>query len=89
MKRPELTYEEFCALPLTYTQGIRFNDGAVRQYGNIDHGFYKEVNTPFDEKTYAWGKPQVVFYLPDDKRTFDTPDELYVAYMEKACGVAA
>ena len=89
MKRPELTYEEFCELPLTYTQGIRLNDSAVRQYGNVELGYYKEVNTPYNERTGEWGTPKTVFYLVEDKRTFDTPDQLYVAYMEKACGVTA
>jgi hypothetical protein len=89
MNRPELTYEEFCAMPLQYTQGIRMNDSAVRQYGNVGLGFYKEVVTPYDERTGEWGTPTTVFYLPDDERTFDTPDQLYVAYMEKACGMEA
>ena len=88
MNRPELTYEEFCAMPLQYTQGIRMNNCAVRQYGNVELGYYKEVNTPYNELTHEWGAPKVVFFMPDDPRNFDTPDQLYVAYMEKACGVA-
>lgn len=83
----ELTYEEFCKLPLTYTQGIRFDTCAIRQYNNMEYKFGKEVNTPFTERNWTWGKPQVVYFLHNDKRNFDTPDQLYVAYMEKVCGV--
>lgn len=89
MNRPELTYEEFCAMPMQYVKGIRMRDSAIRQYGNIGLGFYKEINTPYDERTGEWGAPKVALYLSDDKRTFDTADQLYVAYMEKACGMEA
>jgi hypothetical protein len=89
MNRPELTYEEFCELPLTYTSGISFDKFAIRQYQNFRHGIAKEVNTPYNPKTHQWGKPKVVYFMPDDKRNFDTPDQLYVAYMGVACGVTA
>lgn len=89
MNRPELTYEEFCALPLTYTLGVSAGKYAIRQYMNNAHGFGKQTNTPFNALRHEWGKPETVFYLTDDERNFDTPDQLYVAYMEKACGVTA
>ena len=85
----ELTFEEFCKLPLTYTTGIRASTYAVRQYHNFEHGIAKEVNTPFTERTWKWGKPKVVYFMPSDKRNFDTVDQLYVAYMEKVCGVTS
>ena len=88
MNRPELTYEEFTALPLTYTFGMSGGKFAIRQYQNIEHGIAKEVNTPFNERKWEWGKPTVAYFMPDDERNFDTVDQLYVAYMEKACGVA-
>ena len=85
----ELTFEEFCALPLPYTAGLRVKTYAVRQYKNKEHGIGKEINTPFSEKRWSWGKPKVVYFMIDDERNFDTVDQLYVAYMEKACGVTA
>ena len=85
----ELTYEEFCALPLQYMYGVTADKYAIRQYNNMDHGFGKEVNTPFNSRTWTWGKPKVVYYLFNDERNFTTPDQLYVAYMEKVCGVTA
>ena len=89
MKRPELTFAEFSELPLTYTFGMSASTYAVRQYQNLGHGIAKEVNTPFNEKKWEWGKPKVVYFMPDDERNFDTVDQLYVAYMGKVCGVAA
>jgi hypothetical protein len=89
MNRPELTYEEFCALPLTYTFGMSGDKFAIRQYMNTEHGICKETYTPLNALRHEWGKPTIVFYMPDDERTFDTPDQLYVAYMGKACGIEA
>ena len=87
MNRPELTFEEFCALPLPYTFGLRASGYAVRQYKNAEHGIAKVVNTPFNEKRWSFGIPKVVYFMLDDERNFDTVDQLYVAYMEKACGI--
>ena len=85
----ELTFAEFSELPLTYTFGLSASTYAVRQYQNLEYGIAKEVNTPFNEKKWKWGKPKVVYFMPNDKRNFDTVDQLYVAYMEKVCGVTA
>lgn len=89
MNRPELTFAEFSELPLAYTFGMSGSTYAVRQYQNREHGIAKEVNTPFNEKKWEWGKPKVVYFMPDDRRNFDTVDQLYVAYMGKVCGVEA
>lgn len=85
----ELTFDEFSELPLVYTFGLTASTYAVRQYKNLEHGIAKEVNTPFNEKKWKWGKPKVVYFMPDDERNFDTFDQLYVAYMEKVCRVTA
>lgn len=85
--RPELTFEEFCDLPLTYTFGVRFNDGATRQHMNTDYGFGMQTDTPYSEKTGRWGRGKVKYYLTEERKVYDTPDQLYVAYMAKVCGV--
>lgn len=87
MNRIEFTFDEFCNLPLTYTQGIRTSTYAVRHYQNQTYGIVKEVLTPHSEKNNKWGEPIVVWFMPDDKRNFTTYDQLYVAYMEKVCKV--
>ena len=86
----ELTYEEFCALPLTYTQGMTFDWGAMRLHRHEETGIQKETVTKRKRKgdIYSgWKDPVVAFFLDGDARQFDTPDQLYVAYMEKVCGV--
>jgi hypothetical protein len=84
---PELTYEEFCSLLLYYTFGLRADKYAIRQYRNEEHGFGKTVKTPFSAVRHEWGLPDICYYLLEDGRVFDTPDQLYVAYMEKVCGI--
>lgn len=86
----ELTYEEFCQKPLTYYQGMRFDWGAMRLHRNDELGIQKETVTKQKIKgnIYSgWKDPDVVFFLDGDKREFKTPDQLYVAYMEKVCGI--
>lgn len=90
MNRPELTYEEFCTKPLQYTQGMTFDWGAMRLHRNEELGIQKETVTKRKRKgdIYSgWREPSIAFFLDGDERQFDTPDQLYVAYMEKACGV--
>ena len=87
MNRIEFTFDEFCNLPMTYTQGIRTNTYAVRHYQNQTYGIVKEVLTPYDIKKCKWGIPLIYWFMPDDKRDFMSFDQLYIAYMEKVCGV--
>ena len=92
LKRVELTFEEFCKYPLQYTMGMRFDWGAQRMHRNEELGIQKEVITEQkvrDDIYSGWKDPTVAFYLDGDDRQFDTPDQLYVAYMEKVCGVTA
>lgn len=91
-KLPELTFDEFTKLPLLYSLGMRFDWGAHRQYRNDEHGFCVEVVTKQMVRgdIYSGWKPeQRTYFLDGDDREFKTVDQLYVAYMEKACGVAA
>ena len=85
MMRTELTFEEFCLLPLEYKGGITFDRGARRMYRNDAHGIQREVHTPC--RRGEWGDGQVSYFLDGDEREFKTAAELYVAYMEAVCGV--
>lgn len=87
MNRIEFTFDEFCNLPFTYTIGIRTSSYAVRHYQNQTYGLVKEVRTPYNKRKGDWGTPSIYWFMQDDKRNFMTFDQLYVAYMEKVCGV--
>jgi hypothetical protein len=81
----ELTFEEFCALPMEYRTGIVFDTGAQRLYRNDKFGLQREVFTKRNPRTGKWGKGKVYFFLDNDERQFDAVDQVYVAYMERAC----
>jgi len=88
----ELTFEEFCKLPLIYTLGMRFDWGAKRMYRNEQIGLQVEVVTKqmvYGDIYSGWHPEKRVYFLDNDERQFDTVDQVYVAYMEKVCGVAA
>jgi hypothetical protein len=53
---------------------------------NPSTGVNKVTITPV-KRGHLFGTPKNFYYLPDDKRTFDTADQVYVAYMEIVCGV--
>jgi hypothetical protein len=86
----ELTFEEFCEKPFQYCLGIIGDAGAKRMYRNEDLKVQKEVHTK--RKKYGdiyggWKDPVVAYFLDGDDREFSTPDAVYVAYMEKVCGI--
>ena len=86
----ELTFEEFSQQPLKYTLGTCGDWGAHRAYRNEELGIQKEVVTkrkrPGD--IYGgWEEGKVYFYLDRDPREFRSSAELYVAWMERACGI--
>ena len=83
----ELTFEEFCRLPLEYRTGITFDTGAGRLYRNDKHGLQVEVHTNRNKRTGAWGKEKRYYFVDGDPRQFEAIDQCYVAYMEKVCGV--
>ena len=90
MNRTELTFEEFCSLPTTYVLGMVYDWGARRMRRNEQIGLQIEVTTKRKRKgdIYSgWHKGKVTYFLDDDERQFDTLDQVYVAYMEKVCGV--
>ena len=86
----ELTYEEFCEQPFTYTMGMKFNWGAHRMFRNDELGIQWEIIT--HRKRYGdiysgWRKGKVFYFIDDDPREFDNIAELYVAWMARVCGV--
>lgn len=83
----ELTFEEFCQLPMTYTTGYSFESGAHRLYRNHAHGIQKEVFTKRNLNTLQWGNGKAYYFVDGDPRQFETVADCYVAYMEKVCGV--
>jgi len=86
----ELTYEEFCTTKLMYTLGVSGDWGAHRKYRNERLGIQKETMTKrvrSGDIYSGWRKPKIVYYLDRDPREFANVAELYVAYMEKVCGV--
>ena len=90
MSRTELTYEEFCALPLDYVLGMSGDKGARRMYRNDAHGIQREVHTKrkrAGDIYSGWKDAETAYFLDGDPREFSTAAELYVAYMEAVCGV--
>ena len=83
----ELTFQEFCELPMQYTMGLRLEKSARRMFRNNEVGLQKEIVTPYNPITETWGIGRTYYFLDDDKRCFDAVDQVYVAYMEKVCGV--
>ena len=86
----ELTYEEFCELPFRYTLGMSFDWGAQRMHRNDEYGLQIEHVTKrkrHGDIYSGWRKQETTYFLDGDDRQFETSDQLYVAYMEKACGI--
>lgn len=86
--RPELTFEEFCTLPMTLGMHISGSREHYLHRFNPSTGVNKVVVTPI-RKNGEFGRPVCFYYLPEDKRTFHSADQVYVAYMEIVCGVTA
>lgn len=70
--------------------GISFDWGSLRMYRNEELGIQKDAVTKrkrCGDIYSGWKDAQVSFFLDSDEREFKTIDQLYLAYMEKACGV--
>ena len=85
-KQKELTFEEFCAMPMRMVMHINGDKE------NYLHRFNDElrVSTITITKKNKYGQFTTSSYLyifDDDKRNFQTADQVYLAYMEKVCGV--
>lgn len=88
----ELTFDEFTELPMQYIYGMVGDAGATRVHVNTEYNIQKTLVTKRKRKGDIYGgwregKATYCFNKGPDDRWFDTIDQLYVAYMEKACGV--
>ncbi len=85
-KLPELTFEEFCAKPM---QLVIHLNGQKENYLHR-HCAEVQVSTITITKKNKWGhfaksKTMYIFSLTGDD--YETADQVYLAYMEKACGI--
>lgn len=71
-----MTLEELRAIPLQYTFGYSAESHGLRQYVNEEHKIAKQVYTPRNKRTGAWGRGQATFKLLDTGEEFDTPQGL-------------
>jgi hypothetical protein len=85
--RPELTYEEFCAQRMELVMHISGDKEHYLHRFNKETGVNKVVVTPV-KKLGGFGKSSTIYYIADDPANYNTPDQIYVAYMKKVCGVA-
>lgn len=89
-KHEELTFEEFCQLPMQYTLGMSGDYGAHRLHRNEAAGIQKETFTRRKRQgdIYSgWAESNITYFMDGDERQFETTDALYVAWMEKVCGI--
>ena len=86
--QPEYTFEEFCALPMVLYIHLSGDKEHYLQRYNPSTGVNKIVVTPV-KRNGEFGKAKTYYFLHEDKRTFQTADQVYVAYMEIVCGVKA
>jgi hypothetical protein len=88
----ELTFEEFCDLPLTAGWRFSLDSGSLTYYANKSAGLTISIFTPLKRKgdIYSgWKKSIRHYYLEGDDKVYETSDQAYVAYMEKVCGIGA
>ena len=84
----ELTFEEFCSQPMQLVMHISGEkEHYLHRYAPAV-GVSKIVITRVG-KYGGFGKSTATYHLKDDIRVFKEADQVYVAYMEKVCGVTA
>jgi len=84
----ELTFEEFCALPMELGLHISGDKEHYLHRYNRETNINKVVITP-KKKNGGFGKPSTIYYIPNDPVNYLTADQVYVAYMEQVCGVTS
>jgi hypothetical protein len=82
----ELTFEEFCAQPMQLVMHISAEKEHYLHRHAPTVSVSKIVITPV-KKHGGFGEPSSTYMLGDDERLFKTADQVYLAYMEKVCGV--
>ena len=85
-KQKELTFEEFCAQPMQLVMHISGEKEHYLHRCATDVGVSKITITRV-KKTGGFGKSYSTYHLRDDERVFKEADQVYLAYMEKVCGV--
>ena len=85
--RPELTFEEFCAQPMELVMHISGDKEHYLHRFNKETGVNKVTVTPV-KRNGEFGHPTAIYYIADDPTNYGKPDQIYVAYMKKVCGVA-
>lgn len=85
--RPELTFEEFCTQPMELVMHISGDKEHYMHRFNKETGVNK-VTITHKKKNGDYGKSYTTYYIADDPTNYNTPDQIYVAYMKKVCGVA-
>lgn len=68
-------------LKLTYTFGCHGKSGASRRYHDSNLNIGAETHTP-KHKNGRWGKGKTIYYMENDKREFETIEELFEAFIE-------
>lgn len=82
----ELTFEEFCSQPMQLVMHISAEKGHYLHRHAPTVGVSKIVITRV-KKHGGFGKSYSTYHLQDDKQVFTTADQVYLAYMERVCGV--
>ena len=84
----ELTFEEFCAQPME----LRLHISAEKEHYLHRYAPSVEVSKIVItrvKKTGGFGKSYTNYILKGDDRSFKEPDQVYLAYMERVCGVTS
>ena len=82
----QLTFEEFCSQPMQLVLHLSAEKEHYLHRHAPTVGVSKIVITRV-KKTGGFGKSYVTYILKGDERVFKEADQVYLAYMEKVCGV--
>ncbi len=82
----ELTFAEFCQMPMELVWHISGDREHLLSKFNKETGVLRHTVTRINRRG-EFGKATTTYSLEGDSRTFTAPDQVYVAYMEKVCGV--
>ena len=82
----ELTFEEFCQLPMKMVWHMSCDKEHCLTKYNKETGVFKHTITKINRRG-EFGKSTTYYALSEDGRSFTAPDQVYVAYMEKVCGI--
>ena len=80
----ELTYEEFCEMPMQMVYHFSMERKFIVLRANKETDVSMMVVSP---NTYNGYKGKVKTSYAFDGKTYKTSDAVYMAYMEKVCGV--